>query len=252
MTDLPSAASSRLSQKLFTSDLSVSEFALLQQLGYRPLGLVVGSSIYHIGFQLAGWNQSQELSVITQAMYRARELAMRRMEEEARLLQADGVVGVRLEISLAQWGEDLAEFLAIGTAVKAPEPFERPFTSDLSGQELWLLHQTGYRPLGLVFGNCVYYVAHQTLGQALRTLGRNVEMVNFSQALYSARELAMSRMEAEAEELGAQGIVGVHLSEKSFGWGSHVIEFLAVGTAVAPLNAKAEAFRPSPVFDLGR
>src|SRR3954465_6182983 len=36
---------------LFTSDLSVNEFLLVKEAGFEPLGLVVGSSIYHIGFQ---------------------------------------------------------------------------------------------------------------------------------------------------------------------------------------------------------
>ena len=60
----------------FTSDLSVNEFLLVKQSGFEPLGLVLGSSIYHIGWQQAGWNQSQELGVLTQAMYHARELAL--------------------------------------------------------------------------------------------------------------------------------------------------------------------------------
>ena len=58
--------------------------------GFEPLGLVLGSSIYHIGFQQSMWNQSQEMGVLTQAMYHARELAMTRMEEEADQLGADG------------------------------------------------------------------------------------------------------------------------------------------------------------------
>ena len=40
-------------------------------------------------------------------------------------------------------------------------------------------------------------------------MGRNVEMPNYTQALYDARELAMERMQAEAEALEAEGIVGV-------------------------------------------
>ena len=74
-------------------------------------------------------------------MYHARELAMTRMEEEADQLGADGIVGVRLEIGRYDWGADLAEFIAVGTAVKHREgvlhraPNGRPFTSDLSGQD---------------------------------------------------------------------------------------------------------------------
>ena len=37
----------------FTSDLSVNEFLLVKQSGFEPLGLVLGSSIYHIGYQQA-------------------------------------------------------------------------------------------------------------------------------------------------------------------------------------------------------
>ena len=63
----------------------------------------MGSSIYHIGFQQSA-EQNQEMDVLTQAMYQARELAMTRMEEEADQLGADGVVGVRLDISRHAWG----------------------------------------------------------------------------------------------------------------------------------------------------
>lgn len=52
-------------------------------------------------------------------MYHARELAMNRMEAEAGILGADGIVGVRLEVEFKEWGRDIAEFLAVGTAVKA-------------------------------------------------------------------------------------------------------------------------------------
>src|SRR5665213_2013952 len=74
---------------LFTSDLSVSEFVLLDELQMQPLGLVLGSSIFHVGFQIGNYFQNQELGYLSQAMYQARELAMSRMEEEAAVLGAD-------------------------------------------------------------------------------------------------------------------------------------------------------------------
>ena len=80
---------------VFTSDLSVSEYVLLGEAGFEPLGFVVGSSIYHVGLQVGRWNQNQELQVLTQAMYNARELAMDRMRAEADHLGADGIVGVQ-------------------------------------------------------------------------------------------------------------------------------------------------------------
>src|SRR5436853_2668868 len=88
----------------FTSDLSVNEFLLVKQAGFDPLGLVIGSSIYHIGYQQSSWKPSTEMAVLSQAMYEARELAMTRMEEEADQLGADGVVGVRLDIGRYEWG----------------------------------------------------------------------------------------------------------------------------------------------------
>jgi hypothetical protein len=45
--------------------------------------------------------------------------------------------------------------------------------------------------------------------------------------------------------------VGVSLREESHGWGSHVIEFFAVGTAIIPSEAHEGAIEaPTPVLDL--
>jgi uncharacterized protein YbjQ (UPF0145 family) len=231
--------------RLFTSDLSVNEFALVKKAGFDPLGLVVGSSVYHVGYQPTSWSVSQEMTTLSQAMYHARDLAMTRLEEEAAALGADGVVGVRLDINRYEFGENLAEFVAFGTAVKAADGQSyltkqgKPFTSDLSGQDFAVLRGLGYAPAGLVMGSCVYHVAHQSFRQAWRTMGVNTEMVTFTQAIYEAREIAMERMQLEAKELGAEGIVGVSVQEKSHAWESHIIEFLAIGTAIVPRPAVA-------------
>ncbi len=245
-----------VSRGFFTSDLSVNEFLLVKESGFEPLGLVLGSSIYHIGYQQASWNQNQEMGVLTQAMYHARELAMTRMEEEADQLGADGVVGVRLDIGRYEWGADLAEFIAVGTAVKHRggelhrAPNGRPFTSDMSGQDFSTLLRAGYRPTGLVMGNCVYHVARQGMLASLKQVGRNVEMPNFTQALYEARELAMERLQSEADELQAEGIVGARIIERSHGWGSHVIEFFAIGTSVVSTNPDHQIEKPALVLPL--
>src|ERR1700752_514109 len=121
----PQAAAGRLANTagaapagVFTSDLSVSEYVLLGEAGFEPLGFVVGSSIYHIGIQVARWSQNQELQVLTQAMYNARELAMARMQAEADHLGADGIVGVQLRMQMYAWGQGCLEFVATGTAVR--------------------------------------------------------------------------------------------------------------------------------------
>jgi uncharacterized protein YbjQ (UPF0145 family) len=258
-SDLPVHARERLSamridathRGLFTSDLSVNEFLLVREAGFDPVGLVVGSSIYHIGYQWASWSQNQEMTVLTQAMYHARELAMTRMEEEANALGADGIVGVRLEVTRHEWGESLAEFVAIGTAIRSRDgkhfrnAHNMPFTSDLSGQDFWTLLRAGYRPVGMVMGNCVYHVSRQGLGQWMNRVGRNVEMTNYTQALYDARELSMERMQSEAVSLKAQGVVGAQIVERNHGWGSHVIEFFAVGTAVISISDDHQIATPS-------
>jgi uncharacterized protein YbjQ (UPF0145 family) len=258
---VPEVGRARLEQNkrgLFTSDLSVNEFLLIKDAGFDPLGLVVGSSIYHIGYQQSSWRRSQEMEVLSQAMYHARELAMTRMEEEADSLGADGIVGVRLDIGRYEWGEHMAEFIAIGTAIKHREgklhraPNGRPFTSDLNGQDFWTLMRAGHRPVGMVMGSCVYHVAHRGFLQSMKQAGQNVELVNFTQALYDARELAMARMQTEAEQVEAEGIVGVQLQERNHGWGSHVIEFFAVGTAIVPTGEANALGSPTPTLDLSR
>ncbi len=241
---------------LFTSDLSVNEFMLIEEAGFEPKGLVLGSSIYHIGMQGRSWSQNQELETLTQAMYTARELAMTRMDAEAHVLRADGVVGVRLDVKFYEWGDNAAEFIAIGTAIKSKDGTDwrthsgKPFSSDLTGQDFWTLVRSGYMPLGLVMGTCVYHIGRQGFLKSIGRMGQNVELENYTQGMYEARELAMERMQQEARQLGANGIVGVQLLEQSHIWGSHVIEFLAIGTAIRPTSDNHEIPQPHMVLSL--
>lgn len=221
----------------YTSDLSVDEALLLEELGFDPVEFVMGSSYFHVGYQLAGWSTNQEMARLTQSMVDARASAMRKLVDEVVAAGGDGVVGVRLDVDHRRHH---AEFVAMGTAVVARTDRARwrvggqPFTSDLSGQDFWALVRGGYQPRAMVMGCCVYHVAHQSLGAWMRRVGNNCEMPNFTQALYDARELAMARMQAEARAAGAAGVVGMRVTENSYAWHNHVIEFLAVGTAVAP------------------
>jgi len=245
----------------FTSDLTVDEFLLVEEAGFEALGLVLGSCIYHMGFQWQKWNVSQELDVLSTAMFRARELAMTRMEEEADLLGADGIVGVRLVFQKYAMDNDVLEFQAIGTAIRHRErggsyrtKDNRPFTSDLSGQDLWKLVRAGYRPVSLAMGACVYHIAHLSFMQALKQLGRNQEMTIYTEATYAARELALERMQAEAVERGGIGVIGARVEESNWGWGANAIEFFAVGTAVVPTGdavhrPRLEAVQQVVTFD---
>ena len=243
-------------QGLFTSDLTVNEYLLVEDAGFEPLGLVLGSSIYHVGYQRRRWRTSHELTVLSQALYHARELAMQRMEQEAQQLDADGVVGVRLEVQGFQNASHIAEFLAIGTAIRhrgadSHRPAHgRPFTSDLSGQDFWTLLRTGARPVGLVLGSCVYSVAATATNATRLLMFRNLELPHFTQALYDAREVAMTRMQQEAKALDANGIVGVEIKEHRHSWGGRAIEFLAIGTAITRQPPAKPLQSPSTVLDL--
>ncbi len=263
----PDAASARLAATagaaaggVFTSDLSVSEYVLLNEAGFEPLGFVVGSSIYHIGIQIARWGRNQELTVLTQAMYSARELAMSRMQAEADHLGADGVVGVSLRAQSYVWGQGVLEFVATGTAVRALSgqgahraPGGRAFSSDLSAQDFYRLLAAGSVPVAFVLGTCVYHIAHQSTMQSLRQAGLNQEMVVFTQGIYQARELALGRMQSEATQAGGTGIVGVTVDVHNHVWGEHATEFFATGTAIRRLDPSHHLpdSVPKPTFTLG-
>jgi uncharacterized protein YbjQ (UPF0145 family) len=263
----PQAADSRLAQTagadpagVFTSDLSVSEYVLLGEAGFEPLGFVVGSSIYHVGLQIGRWSQNQELQVLTQAMYSARELAMARMRAEADHLGADGIVGVELRMQMYAWGQQVLEFVATGTAVRHltsqgahRAPDGGAFTSDLSAQDFFRLLAAGAVPVAFVLGTCVYHIAHQSAMQALRQAGQNQEMLQFTQGVYEARELALARMQAEATQARSSGIVGVSVAVSNHVWGEHATEFLATGTAIRRLSDehRLPETSPRPTFTLG-
>ncbi|HYX49051.1 MAG TPA: PspA/IM30 family protein, partial [Ktedonobacteraceae bacterium] len=189
---------------LFSSDLTAKELLLTRQQEYQPLSQVMGSSIYHVGWQYTASypraTVSYELQTISNAHLHAAQLALGRLEQEASLLKAHGIIGVRLTTRDYEWGNDMIEYTAIGTAIRLPNAplHPRPFLSDLSGQEFWTLLRTGHRPVGMVMGNCVYHVGRQGMLASLKQVGRNVEMPNYTQALYEARELAMERMQREA------------------------------------------------------
>lgn len=259
----PQQASARLAvtagadpNGVFTSDLSVSEYALLGEAGFEPLGFVVGSSMYHIGLQAGKWTQNMELDVLTMAMYNARELAMSRMRTEAQHLNADGIVGVQLLIQEYVWGADVMEFMATGTAVRAlpgqggqRAPDGGPFTSDLSVQDFYRLLAAGATPIAFVLGTCVYHIAHQSLMQMMRQSGQNAEMPLFTQGIYEARELALIRMQTEAAQVGASGVVGVNWLVNNWVWGEHATEFFATGTAIRRRPDQHKL--PPPTFTLG-
>src|SRR5438105_3152536 len=97
---------------VFTSGLSIDELLRVEEAGFEPLELVLGSSYFHIGWSGAAWTANQELGDISRMMLHARHLAMARLTEQAQAVGADGVVAMRLEME--REGHH-AEFVAMGT-----------------------------------------------------------------------------------------------------------------------------------------
>lgn len=226
--------------------LSAGDFAALRRAGFQPLGQVLGTCVYRIGLQrypnlvgssFAGLTPAfptpddspaysraegawAELDVLTEAYNDARRTALERMRDEARRLGALAVVGVRYRQTPAPQLR-AHEFTAVGTAITSDryefdETEALPLTN-LSGTDFLTLVSAGYWPLGLVGGTAVVYVLAGWANQYARSLrskwdpSRNVELPDYTNGLYEARELVMKQMRAESHEVGATGVLNVTL-----------------------------------------
>jgi uncharacterized protein YbjQ (UPF0145 family) len=206
---------------VFGSDLEVSEWSALARLGVTPITQVMGSSIFHVGWQPTYYNVPTEVRVLSDAYNECRRLALGRLLEEARACRASAVLGVRIEEGVHDWAPGALEFIAIGTAVRLPEALRdsngQTVLSDLTGQEFTQLCQAGLRPVGIAAHTSVHYVpASQQTQMAQRSFGSawvNQELVDFSQGVYEAREKAIGSVTAQVRELGGDGIIGVQVRE---------------------------------------
>jgi uncharacterized protein YbjQ (UPF0145 family) len=227
---LPLAAQERLRQlgtaggvpEVFSSDLSVQEFSLLAGLGVRPLTQVMGSSIYKVGWQPVYYNVPTEVSVLSGAFNESRNLALGRLAQEAQLAGADAVVGVKIEQGAHDWAAGAIEFIALGTAVRLAPPMRPPdgvaVLTDLTGQQFVQLCRAGVRPVGIAAHTSVHYVPATWQTQQATSGGWGAGMVNqelrdFTQGVYAAREKAVGAAASQARRLGADGLVGVQITE---------------------------------------
>jgi uncharacterized protein YbjQ (UPF0145 family) len=228
---------------VFSSDLAVSEWSALARLGVAPITQVMGSSIYHVGWQPTYYNVPTEVRVLSDAYNESRRLALGRLLEEAQACRADAVVAVEITTGAHDWAPGAIEFIALGTAVRLPEAMRdeggqtgggTAVLSDLTGQEFALLCEAGVRPVGIAAHTSVHYVpasgqtqmAQSGFGGGLLGGGgglagggggswANQELVDFSQGVYEAREKAMGFVNAQVRELGGDGVIGVEISEHS-------------------------------------
>ena len=241
----------RREDNFFTSDLSVSEFLLARQSGIRPISQVMGSSVYHVGYQYVGsWGISSELTVISNAHNGVRALALGRMRQEAERLGAHVVVGVHIVSRPVGEARELIEYQAFGTACKvegAPNG-GAPSLTNLSGQDFWKLYRGGYWPLGVAAGTTVFHqVASWSTQSASGGWGRwfNQELTDFTSGLYEARHLAMRHVHNEAQRLRAHGVVGVEIDQDEEEYEIElandrkrtdmIFTFHVIGTAITPL-----------------
>ena len=254
----------------FASDLSVQEYALLHSLGIVPVTLVMGSSIYQVGWQGSYYMVPTEIQTLSHAYNESRRLALGRLLEETQLVGADAVVGVRIEQGSHDFASGSVEFVAIGTAVRLPAALrgsDGPVLTDLEGQEFWQLCAAGIRPVGIAAHTSVHYVPASW--QTARAQGGgmfggswyNQELGDFTQGVYDAREKAMSYVTQQAAALGADGIIGVKLDEHASGrrvsrggieCDDLIVTFHVIGTAVRedPSLASAADAIPTTVLSL--
>ena len=241
------------------SELSVTEFLTLVRIGFVPKGLVIGSCVFTAGSQYDWVVATGEVTRLSSAMRDARKLAIARMRAQAAELGAEGVVDVRLEVEHHVWrgARQVAKCVAIGTAIafddNAPESLKHapslrlqnghPFDSDLTASDFVTLLSAGFRPITVAMGNCVYGLDPRELR---KHRGRDDEIVSYTQAFFDARETAMERLQNDlfreyprGKPDCPTGIVGMTVSESTYGGasgsGPPIVEFTALGTAVAPL-----------------
>jgi uncharacterized protein YbjQ (UPF0145 family) len=282
---IPLAASERLEafresgERFFTSDLTVNELLVTENVGFRPLTQVMGTCFYRTGWQSYPWTQGGgwlggmgwggggagqtfELEQQTDSWNEARRLAVGRLAQETRLAGGDAVVGVHLRRRHHDWAAGLIEFVVVGTAVRSERyrlDTDEPALSNLSGQDVSKLVRNGFWPVGLVAATTVAYVAtggaQQMRSTGLFSAMQNQEMPDFTQGLYDARALAMARLSQQAHALHAHGVVGVTIErshreiERDRGGGTKytdlVIEMHVLGTAVVEVEG---AGAPPPIY----
>lgn len=256
----------------FTSDLSVDEFLLVKQAGLEPVSQVMGSCVYHVGWQpqpgyWSNYGLLTELTTLTEAWNEARERAFRRLELEAKAVGANAVVGVHMTRGAYDWAADAIEYVFVGTAVRVPgqPPAEAPLLSDLSGQDFWKLRQAGYLPAGIVGASSVFYVVPNWQTQRATTgwlsSWQNQELKDFTEGVYSAREQTMRRLDSQAKRLHADGIVGVdirhHIRPREIDSSNNrrtdlEITFHVIGTAIRHATEAENPLHVRPVVHLNK
>lgn len=235
------------SRRFFSSAASGVELYCHLDAGYQPHKFVMGNIAYALGvgrglmgsFRTLARGEVKEFS----SMYNEiRHTCLRRLREEAAREGANAVVDV--DVRMLPYGPGTVELLMTGTASfhpalsQGPVPEERVATSELSGEELWNLAQMGLVPHQLVMATSVYSLGVAAgIGAMFQSLQRG-ELPEVTRLIYQARENCLDLVRREAQQLGAERVIGNRLQIREIGSG--LVEVVAIGTAVR----RADDMRP--------
>jgi uncharacterized protein YbjQ (UPF0145 family) len=224
----------------FSTSAGGQELFCQMDAGFVPIHFAFGNVAYSIGVGggVGGFLQSfkrGEVTQFSQVFNKTRHLALERIEAEARRFGANAVVGIRTSIMPLM---GTTEMLMLGTASRhpalGPEFDQRPMTSHLTCSEMWNLIHLGYMPIRLVLGVSVYSVGFSGgVMAAFRGLQRG-EIPELTTLIYDARENAILQIAKEADDCGADQVVGIKTFISQLG--GSIIEFMAVGTAVKRMD----------------
>ena len=225
----PPSASSRG----ITSDLSVDEGLLLHAGGWEPLDLVCGVAVVSVPFGVWNWGVGS-IDLASDADDAAVAQAGAQLRSECSKVHGHGVVGVRVEVdvrritspwSLSGRRSNRSPAKACVTRGARRPARAMPFISDLSARDFTLLQRAGWIPVGLAFGASFVYAPRRSAGTAMRQSRQNVELTNYTEAMYSAREAAMEKMQRSALQVEGQGVVEVKVTEGPMGFARHAVGF---------------------------
>jgi len=223
----------------FSSAASGIELYCHLDAGYTPVHFVMGNVAFAMGvgrgmmgsFRTLAKGEVHEYS----SMYNEiRHTALRRLCEEAAAVGANAVVDVKVE--MLPYGPGTVELLLTGTAShhpmlsQGPVPANQVVTSELSGEELWNLAKIGLIPHQLVMATSVYSLGVAAgVGAMFQGMTRG-ELPEVTKLIYQARENCLELIRKEAEQLGAERVIGNRLQIREMGSG--MVEVIAIGTSV--------------------
>lgn len=227
-----------------TSDLSLDEILLLHSVGLEPAGVVFGVGCTSVLMGVWTWSVGTVRDAVI-AFDRAVEEAKTTMRSQVHGLGATGVVGVNVEIEMAP---HRAMVVITGTAVR---PFaaddgyshfrvryQSPFLCDLSARDFVVLGGSGWYPIDLVAGASYVHAPRRSVGNVIGQATQNVELTNYTETLYDAREAAMGRLQQALAHSGGTGLLDMKVIDRPVEFAHHVVEFIAYGTSVKMLTSE--------------